>query len=46
MSEKNHKAEIMAEITNLTSREELQNRMDSEENTTVRIWIWQYLQTL
>jgi len=46
MNEKNHKAEIMAKITNLTSREEIQNRMDSEDNTTVKIWIWQYLQTL
>lgn len=46
MSEKNHKAEVMAEITNLTSREEIQNRMDSEDNTTVKIWIWQYMQTL
>jgi len=46
MSEQSHKAEVMAEITSLAGREEIQNRMDNEDNTTVRIWIWQYLQTL
>jgi len=46
MSEKSHKAEIMAEIKNMGGREEIQKRMDSEDNTTVKIWIWQYLQTL
>ena len=46
MSEQSHKAEVMAEIKNMTSREEIQKRMDNEEYTTVRIWIWQYLQTL
>ena len=46
MSEKSHKAEIMAEIKNMSGREEIQKRMDSEDNTTVKIWIWQYLQTL
>jgi hypothetical protein len=46
MSEQSHKAEVMAEIKSMTSREEIQKRMDNEEYTTVRIWIWQYLQTL
>jgi len=41
-----HKAEIINEVKNMTSRLEIESRMNAEENTTVQIWIWQYLQTL
>jgi len=41
-----HKAEIMSEIKNMNGREKIESRMNGEENTTVRIWIWQYLQTM
>jgi hypothetical protein len=41
-----HKAEIMNEIKNMNGRKEIEARMNSEENTTVRVWIWQYLQTM
>ena len=46
MSEQNHKAEIMVEIKNMSGREEIERRLETEKNATVRIWIWQYLQTL
>jgi len=41
-----HKSEIMNEVKNLNGKNEVEQRMSAEENTTVRIWIWQYLQTL
>ena len=40
-----HEAEILAEIKRMSGRKEIEQRMESEENTTVRIIIWDYLQT-
>jgi hypothetical protein len=45
-AEASHKAAVMQEIASMTGRKEIEARMAAEENTTVRIWIWQYLQTL
>ena len=41
-----HRQEVLQEIKNMGGREEIKNRMDMEDNTTVKIWIWQYLQSL
>jgi hypothetical protein len=41
-----HEAEILAEIKGMSGRKEIEQRMAAEENTFVRLVIWNYLQTL
>jgi hypothetical protein len=41
-----HKSEVLSKIKAMSGRKEIEEAMNQEENTTVRIWMWQYLQTL
>lgn len=36
----------MIEVKNLSGKQEIEARMNAEKNTSVRVWIWQYMQTL
>lgn len=40
-----HKMEVMASVRMMTS-EQIREWMNAESNCTVKIWLYQYLQTL
>jgi len=45
-AEQKHRSEVLAEIKGMPGRQSILRRLDEETNATVRIWIWEYLQSL